>query len=99
MNIIKIILDKMSRVKLVSVICLIFVICYVYSHFMLLEETKTLTSYLFDSNLPEYKTKFIKQKIAVNSNAIASEKGMMSGFISAVFFSGASAMASSNKKD
>lgn len=82
-------IDRLFKIDIISIICVVFIFCYIYSHFILLRETEILTKYLIDTGhiLPEWKTKFIKNQIAVNGNSITSEKGMMIGMVQGIFLS------------
>lgn len=74
-------LDFLKQIELTSLIIFTCFLVYLSSFIIVSFETKQMTNQLTNSsNMPEWKSKFLKEKIRINTNIISEEKGKMWGF-------------------
>lgn len=70
-----------NKIELTNLIIFSCFCIYLVSFKMILSETENMTNqFMVSNNMPERKSKFLKEKIRINANIISEEKGKMWGF-------------------
>jgi hypothetical protein len=78
---------KVINIKIVNFILIVYLFTALFSHFKIIFETEKITKQLLESkDMPEWKSKFLKEKARLNGNIISSEKGRFYGFIDGSVF-------------